>query len=434
MNKTSKLFWPLIITPKNAVIKHVQGISRSQKLMTDLGLIRPANNGTFHIMPLAQRSLDKCIALVHKQMREIDGQHITLPVLTAAKLWQKTGRLDNDIDEFYMLRDRHGKQFLLSPTHEEAITAMLATTAPISYRQLPLRLYQIGPKFRDELKARFGLMRAKEFLMKDMYTFDSTQEEARDTYEQVIGAYSALFKRLQVPFEKVEAATGMMGGKLSHEFHYISDTGEDIINRCNSCGHATNAEVENTEKTCKQCSSSDLKEMRGIEVGHAFLLGDKYSQPLGATFLPNKGKSTPLVMGCYGIGITRLVAASLEVLSTETELRWPSLLAPFDVCIISPKQGSKEQQAGEAIEAELSKSLQDICSEDVLYEDRKNMTIGKRLMDSKKMGYPLIVVIGSKSLDAQPKLEVHRGDKVMELEPNEVLNYIKDYKKEKLSI
>lgn len=170
-------------------------------------------------MPIAQRALDKCINLVQRNMQEAGGQKISLPVLTPTQLWKKTGRLDGDISEFYMVRDRSGKQFLMSPvsklclqiiitiicalqTHEEAITAMLATTAPISYRQLPLLLYQIGPKFRDELKSRFGLMRAKEFLMKDMYTFDVSKEKAELTYATVSEAYERFFRQLEVPFVK----------------------------------------------------------------------------------------------------------------------------------------------------------------------------------------------------------------------------------------
>ncbi|XP_002046617.3 probable proline--tRNA ligase, mitochondrial [Drosophila virilis] len=431
MNKASRLFWPVLITPKNAVVKQTEQLSRSQKLLMELGLIKSGSNGTYQIMPIAQRVVDKCISLVQRNMQEAGGQKISLPVLTPAQLWKKTGRLEGDISEFYMVRDRSGKQFLMSPTHEEAVTAMLATAAPISYRQLPLRLYQIGPKFRDELKSRFGLMRAKEFLMKDMYTFDVSKEAAECTYATVSDAYERFFRQLEVPFVKVEAATGIMGGSLSHEYHYISPVGEDTLLNCSACGYAGNAEVlgsdAETASTCPSCQSTQLSRVRGVEVAHTFLLGDKYSKPLGATFLNKSGKPETLQMGCYGVGITRVIAAALEVLSTEQELRWPKLLAPYDVCLIGPKQGSKEQAPVERLENELLQQLTQICgAEQLLHDERKELTIGKRLLDAKRLGHPLTIVVGAKAAQQEaPQLELHAsGAEKMELSAAEVLRVV----------
>lgn len=427
MNRTSKLFWPVIVTPKDAVVKSNEITSRSQKLMLELGLIKSSNNGTFQILPLAQRALDKCIALVTKQMNAIDAQKISLPVLTSSGLWKKTGRLDQGVGEFYLVKDRHGKEHLLSPTHEEAVTSMLASTAPISYKQLPLRLYQIGPKFRDELKTRFGLMRAKEFIMKDLYTFDTNIEEAQKTYEQVSAAYLSFFKKLDVPFVKVVASTGIMGGSVSHEYHFVSRTGEDRIFQCEACNYSSNEEACGEIRKCPKCQSS-IEESRGIEIGHTFLLQDKYSKPLGATFLQANGKPQNLSMGCYGIGISRLLAASLEVKSTENELRWPKLLAPFDVCIISAKEGSKEQSVSYSYEQELYNNLTKICDQDdIILDDRRHLTIGKRLMESKRMGYPIIVVIGSKVLQTPPMVELYIDGEGRDVELKEVLREVNAY-------
>ncbi|XP_017861319.1 PREDICTED: probable proline--tRNA ligase, mitochondrial [Drosophila arizonae] len=436
MNKASRLFCPALIIPKNAVVKQTEQLSLSQKLLTELGLVKSGSNGTYQIMPIAQRALDKCINLVQRNMQEAGGQKISLPVLTPTQLWKKTGRLDGDISEFYMVRDRSGKEFLMSPTHEEAITAMLATTAPISYRQLPLLLYQIGPKFRDELKSRFGLMRAKEFLMKDMYTFDVSKEKAEITYATVSEAYERFFRQLEVPFVKVEAATGIMGGSLSHEYHYISPVGEDTLLNCSSCGYAGNAEVfgEDATSTCPNCQSTQLNRVRGVEVAHTFLLGDKYSKPLGATYLNTSGKPETLVMGCYGIGITRIIAAALEVLSTEHQLRWPTLLAPYDVCLIGPKQGSKEQVPGERIENDLLQQLTQVCgAEQLLHDDRKELTIGKRLMEAKRLGHPLTIVVGAKATQGEaPKLELHAsGADPVELNTTEVLERVASHVRHK---
>ncbi|XP_037806486.1 probable proline--tRNA ligase, mitochondrial [Lucilia sericata] len=436
MQKLSRLFWPVLVTPKNAVAKNVETVSKSQKLMTELGLLKAASHGTFQIMPLAQRSLDKLCAVVNEAMASVEGQKITLPILTPSSLWNKSGRLKGDVTEFFMLHDRHNKEFLLSPTHEEAVTSMLATASPISYRQLPLRLYQIGPKFRDELKARFGLMRAKEFIMKDMYTFDRSEEEARITYKLVNEAYMKLFQQLEVPFRRVEACTGMMGGKISHEYHYLSPAGEDNLLHCQNCNHAFNAEVsaESSNPSCVSCQSINVQQVKGMEVAHAFLLGDRYSKVFNATFLHTDGKPKTSIMGCYGIGISRILAASLEVLSTENELKWPTLLAPYDVCIIGPKQGSKEQAQAEQIENQLCQEICEMYSQDVVHDDRKYMTIGKRLMEARRMGYPVIVVAGSKACLKEPKVEVIIKENSMELDFNTALQELAKYKKHKLSL
>lgn len=184
----------------------------------------------------------------------------------------------------------------------------------------------------------------------------------------------------------VEACTGMMGGMMSHEYHYISSAGEDNLVHCQNCSHAFNAEICNGQlkKLCIQCQSNNVMSVKGIEVAHAFLLGDRYSKVFNATYLNSNGKPKVTIMGCYGIGISRILAASLEVLSTESELKWPTLLAPFDVCIIGPKDGSKEQMLAEQVENKMCQEIIKLFGEDVIHDDRKHMTIGKRLMEAKK--------------------------------------------------
>lgn len=227
-----------------------------------------------------------------------------------------------------------------------------------------------------------------------------------------------------------------MGGSLSHEYHYISPVGEDTLLNCSSCGYAGNAEVfgEDATSTCPNCQSTQLNRVRGVEVAHTFLLGDKYSKPLGATYLNTSGKPETLVMGCYGIGITRIIAAALEVLSTEHELRWPTLLAPYDVCLIGPKQGSKEQVSGERIESDLLQQLTQVCgAEQLLHDDRKELTIGKRLMEAKRLGHPLTIVVGAKATQGEaPKLELHAsGAETVELNITEVLERVASHVRHK---
>ncbi|XP_049279116.1 probable proline--tRNA ligase, mitochondrial [Anopheles funestus] len=414
MQRISKLFQPALIIPKNASIKSQDITSKSQRLMLEQGLIRQAGNGTFYLLPLLQRSLQKAINLIDRHMEMIGAQKLTLPLLTSAELWKKSGRLGSSASgtptELLQTTDRHGKVQILGPTHEESITSLLAAISPITYRQFPLRLYQISTKFRDEMKPRFGLMRAKEFLMKDLYTFDVDRDCCQTTYKAVNEAYDRIFSEIGVPFVKVAGDSGTMGGSISHEYHFPSELGEDQLLQCARCGMHSNAELFPTlVQRCKNCDGSEILERQaGIEVAHAFILEDRYSKALGATCLQTNGKPVPLQMGCYGIGVTRLIAAAVEVLSNEKEIRWPAALAPYRVCIITPKAGSKEESQATPWVVKLYNDLQLMkhCEGEVIVDDRTQLTIGKRLLDARKTGYPIIVVVGSKAIDEEV-FEVH---------------------------
>lgn len=265
-------------------------------------------------------------------------------------------------------------------------------------------------KFRDEIKPRFGLIRAKEFLMKDLYTFDLDLAAAQETYEIVNEQYSKIFKQLRIPFVKIAADTGAMGGSTSHEYHVLTSIGEDQIVFCRSCSKAVNKELclENG-LICEKCNESNLDQRLGIELGHTFILEDKYSKVLNATYLSKAGKPVVLQMGCYGIGVTRLIAASIEYLSTENEIRWPLVLVPFKVLIIPPKEGSKEEQTIKYSSVEVYQlfNSHDSLKSEVVIDDRTTMTIGRRLKDAQKLGIPYVIVIGGKASEEDPKLEVH---------------------------
>lgn len=267
--------------------------------------------------------------------------------------------------------------------------------------------------------------------MKDLYTFDTTIEKAKETYDIVNGSYEKLFKQINVPFCKVSGDTGIMGGSLSHEYHFAADIGEDVLLNCSKCGFNCNKELL-CKNTCPTCQSTDLKMTHGIEIAHTFVLEDKYTKPLKATYLMANGKPSPLIMGCYGIGVTRLVAAGLEVLSLENELRWPFRLAPYKVCIIPPKSGSKEEtvKVKEMLET-LTQQLMSMgeMNKDLIVDDRTNLTIGKRLLEARKMGYPFIVVIGEKAAsNTSPQIELHElinnDENIMLLEPSELLKHL----------
>lgn len=220
-----------------------------------------------------------------------------------------------------------------------------------------------------------------------------------------------------------------MGGNLSHEYHLPATIGDDTLARCVACGHATNKEMLlPTAAACPECQATDLELTQGIEVGHTFLLGDKYSSLLGANVVLDDGTVQPLTMGCYGIGITRTIAASIEVLASETEIRWPTAIAPYLVCLIPPKKGSKESERGEAVAGQLYEQLSQVpgLRGNILVDDRGQLTIGKRMMMAKRMGYPTVVVVGGKVLEETPQVEVHSitdGTEVI-LQPGDVAQQV----------
>ncbi|OWA51432.1 putative proline--tRNA ligase, mitochondrial [Hypsibius exemplaris] len=330
-----------------------------------------------------------------------------------ASMWKSTNRWSLMGSEILKFQDRLERHCCLGPTSEEAVTSLVATHMHnASYKKFPLRLYQIGPKFRDEMKPKYGLLRAREFIMKDLYTFDTSEENAKISYDAVVSAYENLFARLQVPFVKAEASSGAMGGTKSHEFLLPCESlGEDTLRVCTKCGATFNAEIKaNQGAACSACSSTtELDTVKAIEVAHSFLLGTQYSRKLGANFVGQDGKSNSLVMGCFGIGVTRLIAACIEVISSGDRIRWPLAISPYGICVITPKAGSKEASAGGLLAMQAAVKLDQLPqgNGEVVVDDRDDLTIGRRLKDAQKSGYPMIVVVGKTALDEVPKIEMH---------------------------
>ncbi|XP_056212486.1 probable proline--tRNA ligase, mitochondrial [Falco biarmicus] len=382
---------------------------RSQKLMLQAGLIHPASPGCYCYLPPTVRAMEKLIKVMDEEMQAVGGQKLNVPSLSSAELWRASGRWEQMGPELFRLVDRHGKGYCLGPTHEEAVTELVAAQSNLSYKQLPLRLYQVTRKFRDEPKPRFGLLRSREFYMKDMYTFDASKEAAQHTYDLVCDAYCRLFDRLGLPFVKVQAATGSIGGTVSHEFQLPADIGEDRLVLCPDGHFAANVETLNKEQTsCPTCGEK-LTQTRGIEVGHTFYLGTKYSSVSNAVFYSPQNKLQLAEMGCYGLGVTRILAASIEVLSTDDSIRWPSLITPYQLCFIPPKRGSEEEEEGamllERLYEDLAEVLPHLTGDSVL-DDRTQLTIGKRLKDANKLGYPYVVIAGKRVCEDPPVFEV----------------------------
>lgn len=531
----------------------------SHKLMLKAGLIMKVASGIYNLLPLGWKVVLKIINIIREEMNRAGAQEVLMPVLSPAELWQETGRWELYGKEMMRIKDRHDKDFALGPTHEEVITDLVRKYVN-SYRQLPQILYQIQVKFRDEIRPRFGVMRAREFIMKDAYSFDKDEATAQISYKKMFDAYNKIFSRIGFKFRSVEADTGAIGGTSSAEFMVLADTGEETIIYCKNCDYAANVEKaegvvekkggnagekfekvhtpniktveelanflklkpEDTAKTilymadgkmiavmmrgdreineiklknalkagdlrlataeeivsktkapvgfagpvnlkekgiklyidktvaemnsfvcggnekdyhyvgvkrgrdftedeiidtvvvkkgdkCKKCGG-ELLEQKGIEVGHVFYLGEKYSKAMNATFLDENGKSKVFVMGCYGIGVTRIAAAAIEQNYDENGIIWPLEIAPFEVVIIPVNIKYKE---GTDFAFELYEKLKN-NGVDVIIDDR-DVSPGVKFKDSDLIGFPVRVVIGEKNFK-DGKVEVKlRKEKTAEI-------------------
>jgi len=516
----------------------------SHQLMLRAGLIRQVAAGVYNWLPLGHRVLTKVSQVVREEMDRAGAQEVLLPAVQPAELWQQSGRWDDYGPELLRFSDRHERDFCFGPTHEEVITT-LARAEVRSYRQLPLNLYQIQTKFRDEIRPRFGVMRSREFIMKDAYSFDRDSEGMSQSYQAMYDAYVRIFERLGLQAQAVEADSGTIGGNFSHEFHVLAESGEDAIAFCSACGYAANVEkvdlkpaalarpsgaemmseiatpkvhtisdlctflkidsqqtlktlivqgsadtpvalvlrgdhvlnsvkaeaLDEVAKPLRMAGAKEIEEVtkvapgsvgpvglnipvivdhsagvltdfvcganregfhltgvnwgrdlaeptthdlrqavdgdpcptdptqpirvrRGIEVGHVFQLGTKYSEALDGNFLDAEGRSQPFHMGCYGIGITRIVAAAIEQSHDDNGIIWPAPLAPFDVCIV-PIGRKKSQQVADSVETLYADLVNAGFS--VLLDDRDERP-GVMFSEMDLIGIPHRIVVGERGL------------------------------------
>ena len=543
----SKLFIPTLKeSPADAeVISH--------KLMVRTGMIRQLASGIYSILPLGLRVLRKVEQIIREEMNRIGGQEVFLPSIQPAELWVESKRWDFYGKELLRIKDRHGREFCYGPTHEEVITDIVRREIK-SYRQLPILLYQIQTKFRDEVRPRFGIMRGREFMMKDAYSFHADEKDTQHTYHQMAKAYTNIFERCGLRFKQVQADSGTIGGSFSHEFAVLADSGEDEIGFCESCGYASNLEMAESKppspstapstpqdikevetpgkksvkevagflnlpahqivKTillenengrvaglvrgdheinlvkmknligcewlqpageeafskkpelhrgyigpvgldlpvyadreisvlhdfvtgankpsahftgvqvqrdlkikefgdirtvqakdpCPRCEDGKYQVKRGIEVGHIFILGTKYSSAMKAVFLDQHGKENAMIMGCYGIGVGRTAAAAIEQNNDERGIIWPRNLAPFQVIIIPVNYSNSDlNNACDTIYNRLQEA-----GIETLLDDRSDR-LGVKLKDADLMGIPLQIIIGPKNLSAgQVEIKVRK--------------------------
>ncbi|MFP4465865.1 MAG: proline--tRNA ligase [Candidatus Goldiibacteriota bacterium] len=553
----------------------------SHKLMMRAGMIKKLASGIYDFLPVGFRVVNKITGIIREEMNEAGAQEVLLPVLSPAELWKETGRWDLYGKEMMRITDRAGNEFAMGPTHEEIITDLVRREIN-SYKQLPLNLYQIQVKFRDEIRPRFGIMRAREFIMKDAYSFDRDEKSARQSYEQMFEAYNKVFKRIGFKFRPVEADPGAIGGSSSAEFMVLADTGEETIIFCKNCEYAANVEKaesgagknediapkekikrvhtpdirtveelaaflekkpEETAKTilyiadnepaavmmrggreineiklknaldvseirlaspeeimektgapvgfagpigmkdkgvpvyidstvarmndivcggnekdyhytgvnikrdfepdriidvlkvkkgdiCPKCGGA-VDEQKGIETGHVFYLGKKYSKAMGAVFKDESGKEQEIEMGCYGIGVTRIAAAAIEQNHDENGIIWPMAIAPYEAVIIPVNTKYKE---GFDYASDLYGKLK-TAGVDVIMDDR-DISPGVKFKDADLVGFPLRIVVGEKNFkNGKVEFKIRRESGFELLEKTEVFDRVTEtVKKEKNTI
>ncbi len=419
--RLSRYFMPILReTPKEAEIV-------SHRLMLRAGLIRQQSAGIYSWLPLGLRVLNKVNAIIREEQNRSGAIELLMPTIQSAELWRESGRYDAYGKEMLRIEDRHEREMLFGPTNEEMITDIFRASVR-SYKDLPLNLYHIQWKFRDEVRPRFGVMRSREFLMKDAYSFDIDQDAARHAYNKMFVAYLRTFARMGVKSIPMRADTGPIGGNLSHEFIILASTGEsevfchrdyldfetpgedtdfdDVAGLQGIVDHWTSRYAATSEMhdaaAFESLPADQQVSARGIEVGHIFYFGTKYSAPMGAKVTGPDGQEREVHMGSYGIGPSRVVAAVIEASHDEAGIIWPEAIAPFGVAILNLKVGDSGTDAAcERLYRELS-----AAGRDVLYDDRDERP-GAKFATADLIGIPWQIVIGPKGL-AEGKVELKR--------------------------
>lgn len=368
--------------------------SANAKYLIQGGFIHQEMAGVYSWLPLGLRVLQKVENIIREEMNALGAQEITMPALQPKKNWQKTNRW-NGFDVLFKLKSKIGGEIALGPTHEEIVTP-LAKTYIDSYQDLPLGLYQIQNKYRDELRAKAGVLRGREFGMKDLYSFHSDEKSLEKYYEAVVKAYNKIFKRCGLKVVRTRA-TGGAFSKFSDEFQVITPSGEDTIYNCSKCKVYYNDELTKGKKNCPNCKTKLGKPEKAIEVGNIFKLKTKFSDAFNLKYSDKAGKQQKVLMGCYGLGTTRLVGAIVETSHDKNGIIWPKEVAPFDTHLVV-LVGKDKKVKGEA--EKVYRKM-----ENVLYDDREDASAGEKFATADLLGVPERVVVSEKTL-AKKSVEI----------------------------
>ncbi|MBO4626260.1 MAG: proline--tRNA ligase [Alphaproteobacteria bacterium] len=372
--------------------------TRGHKIAIKGGYIHQTFQGGYTFSPLGWRVIQNIENIIRDEMNKIDGQEILMPVVSTADLWRESGRYDK-VDVLAKFKSRAGVEYVLNPTHEEVVVDFVKSVLE-TYRQMPFMVYQIQTKFRDELRARAGLIRTREFIMKDAYSFHETVEDLQKYYDRCLNAYHNVFRRCGLKnVVHVLSATGDMGGSVAHEFQLVNEMGEDTIYLCDKCGFNANKEVVGDNEKCPHCSAK-MRSVRGIEIGNIFQLGTKYSESMNLTYTAPDGSTKNPIMGCYGIGVGRTMAAIIEESADEYGPVWNMETAPFAVEVIglADKEG-KTIELAEQIYNDLRTNGIEVLL------DNRDARAGEKFADADLIAAPIRLIVSAKNL-ADNKIEV----------------------------
>jgi len=406
--RQSKLFTKTKNTaPKDAV-------SASHKYLTQGGFIDMLMAGVYTYLPLGYKVIKNISNIVREEMEATGAQEMLMPTLQPKNIWDETGRWESLKEVMYQFKDRAGKETGLGATHEEVIYDIVRRNIN-SYKDLPLAIYQIQNKFRNELRAKGGLMRGREFMMKDLYSFHLSQEDLDDYYNQMIEVYKRVYARCGLESKVVEASGGIFTKKYSHEFQIISEAGEDSIIYCSSCDYAQNVEISQLKAgdNCPKCAAK-LGTGKSIEVGNIFQFGDQYAKSMNGYASDQNSEKQPILMASYGIGISRLVATIVEVYHDDKGIIWPASVAPFKGHLISLQKNEVADDIYEKLEKQ---------GIEVLYDDR-DASAGEKFADADLIGLPYRLVVSAKT---EGKIEIKKRNEETSvvLGINEVIDLIK---------
>ncbi len=357
------------------------------KLLIRGGFVDKLMAGVYTFLPLGFRVLKKIENIIRKEMLKAGGQEILMPTLHPKHIWESTGRWET-MDDLYKLKDKSGKDFALGSTHEEVITSLMKKFI-ISYNDLPKYVFQIQNKFRDEPRAKSGLLRTREFIMKDLYSFHSDEKDMEDYYDKIKAHYKSIFDTCGISRETfITFASGGSFSKYSHEFQTVTEAGEDRIFLCEKCKVAVNSEIISIQDSCPECGNKNLAEKKAIEVGNIFKLKTKFSDSFELKFTDKDGSEKDVIMGCYGLGPARVMGAVVEVHHDENGIIWPESVAPFRIHLLSLGENKKSEK----IYNNLKKQ-----GIEVLYDDREDVSAGEKFAEADLIGIPYRAVISEKT-------------------------------------
>lgn len=375
--------------------------SINHKLLVRAGYVEQLMAGVYSYLPLGLRVLGNIEQIVREEMDEVGGQEVLMPILHPKANWQTTGGWDK-IDVLFKIKSRTGKDYALGQSEEEVVTPLVMSRVN-SYKDLPLAVYQIHWKYRDELRSKSGILRGREFYMKDMYSFHENQEDFERYYQIVKKAYIKIFTRLGLTAKVTEASGGSFTEKISYEFMILTEAGEDDILYCDDCDFCVNVEIAKQKEgdTCPSCKKGKLKRATASEVGNVFDLGQKYGKDFDLGFLDKDGKKQFPVMGCYGIGISRTMGVIVEKCHDERGIIWPKSVSPFAVHLVGL------DGEGEKVYEKLQKA-----GIEVLFDDRESVSAGQKFADADLLGIPVRLVVSKKVEEGKVELKERGSDRV----------------------